>query len=286
MWLRDSANQLQSYKSILGDERIAKLYRGTINLQSRYLQRSPHCNAFQPPLESGIKPAPPAIKGDIVTPAYDPKFVFECKYELDSLAAFFQLSYDYWHATGDVKFFGRFNWKDTVRTVLDVVGALMEGTYAQDGSVNESPYTWLRRDTSSTETVANRGTGEPIKGNIGLVRSFFRPSDDSCIFQYFIPGNMMLARYVKATAEIMDTIDQKLSAEMRELADDVEKAIREHAVVNHPVFGDVYAYEINGFGSYNLMVSLQLTPLFPVTPMCIRRRNYAESKSLTSHFET
>jgi meiotically up-regulated gene 157 (Mug157) protein len=37
------------------------------------------------------------------------------------------------------------------------------------------------------------------------------------------------------------------------LAAEVEKALKEHAVVTHPQFGKVYAYEVNGFGSYNLM---------------------------------
>lgn len=254
MWMRDSSNQLQSYKSVLHDDKVAKLYRGAINLQARYMRKNPYCNAFQPPTESGIAPTLDHADGDVVTPEYDPNFVFECKYEIDSLAAFFQLSYDYYHGTGDVDFFSKFGWKDAVRTILDVAKGLMEGTYAPDGSVNKSPYTWKRKSTASTETVANSGSGEPVNGHIGLIRSFFRPSDDSCIFQYFIPGNMMFARYVRATAEIMDTIDKEMAQEMRDMAEGIERGIEKYAIVRHPKFGSVYAYEVNGFGSYNLMV--------------------------------
>lgn len=254
MWMRDSSNQLQSYKSVLSDDKVAKLYRGAINLQARYMRKNPYCNAFQPPPESGIEPTFGHADGDVVTPEYDTKFVFECKYEIDSLAAFFQLSYDYYHATEDVEFFGKFGWKEAVRMILDVAKGLMEGTYAEDGSVNKSPYTWAREATTSTETVSNKGTGEPVNGNIGLIRSFFRPSDDSCIFQYFIPGNMMFARYVNATADIMDTIDEDIAQEMRDIAEGIEDGIKEHAIVQHPEFGYIYAYEVNGFGSYSLMV--------------------------------
>jgi meiotically up-regulated gene 157 (Mug157) protein len=259
MWMRDSSNQLQSYKNVLAsDDKVAKLFRGAINLQARYMRKSPYCNAFQPPPESGIPPTFDHADGDVVKPEYDPDFVFECKYEIDSLAAFLQLSYDYYHATDDAAFFAEFSWKEAVRSILDVSKGLMEGTYAEDGSINVSPYTWARKSTASTETVANKGTGEPVNGNIGLVRSFFRPSDDSCIFQYFIPGNMMLARYLKATADIMDTIDEDMSKEMRDMATGIEDAIEEHAIVQHPKFGKVYAYEINGFGSYSLMVAISL----------------------------
>lgn len=267
MWLRDSANQLQSYKSIIKDSayndtdnKIAKLFRGAINLQSRYIRQDPYCNAFHAPSEASAKHTTRAIAArDQVTPPYDPKIVFECKYELDSLAAFLQLSWDYYEETKDGDFFAKFAWPETVKTILNVTKGMTVGTYAADGKVNASPYTWLRSSTAATETVVNRGTGAPVKGGIGLVRSFFRPSDDSCIYQYFIPANMMLARYLQSCAKIMTKIDPKVADEMENMAADVVIGINKHAIVQHPVYGDLYAYEIDGFGSFNLMVSRPFT---------------------------
>jgi hypothetical protein len=260
MWLRDSANQLQSYKPILhssGSSRtekndIATLFRGGINLQARYIRQSPYCNAFQPPVESGLEPQR-TEQEDVVRPEYNPDFVFECKYELDSLAAFLQLSWDYYDATGDAVFFAKHHWKDTVETILDVAKSMRQGTYDAEGSVLKSPYNWLRRSDRATESVPNNGEGDPIRGDIGLIRSFFRGSDDSCTFQYLIPSNMMFSSYLDKTAAIMSSIDKGLAREMKHMADGVHRVIEKHAVIEHPEFGRIYAYEVNGFGGANLM---------------------------------
>ena len=186
MWLRDSANQMQSYLPLLNasssNDSIASLYRGVINLHSRYLLTSPYCNSFQPPVESGIGPAMNgAASNDVVVPAYNDDFVFECKYELDSLAAFLEVSSNYYNATQDISFFQKYQWVDAVNAVLTVAKAMMTPTYANDGSVNNSPYTFTRQTNRASETLENNGLGNPVQSGTGLIRSAFRPSDDATI---------------------------------------------------------------------------------------------------------
>ncbi|KFG78103.1 hypothetical protein MANI_016542 [Metarhizium anisopliae] len=275
MWLRDSANQLQSYKPILNitshnaTNNIASLYRGTINLQSRYIRKFPYCNAFQPPPDSKLplanhKRGLLAKRGDTVNPPYDPSVVWECKYELDSISAFLQLSWDYYDVTKDTEFFGKYGWADAVKTILKLANDMMTGTYTEDGHVNKSPYQWFRDSNSATETVSNGGTGNPVAGNIGLVRSFFRPSDDSTIYQYFIPANMMFSRFLKVCAEIMQTINKDTASEMLTMAWGIESAIEKYGIVKHPKFGDIYAYEVDGFGSHNFMDDANVPSLLSI----------------------
>ncbi|KAI8631345.1 glycoside hydrolase family 125 protein [Xylariaceae sp. FL1651] len=258
MWLRDSANQLRSYKSLLvansSTDSLASLFRGAINLQARYILQNPHCNAFQAPVESGLPPQDnSAADTDVVFPGYAKDFVFECKYELDSISAFLQLSSDYYEKTKDADFFGKFNWISTIKTILNVTEGLLIGTYADDGSVNASPYTFQRTTTSATETLSNTGRGNPVKSGTGLVRSAFRPSDDSTIYQLFIPANMQFSSYLSKCAEIMQAHDADLAQKMSDFSGSVRDGINRHGKVNHATFGEIYAYEIDGFGSSNLM---------------------------------
>lgn len=415
MWLRDSANQLQSYVSLLkppssdkssssssssssksssssssssdnkqaqqpGSGKLASLFRGAINLQSRYILASPHCNAFQPPVESGIEPADGGHRSDFVSPPYSDSAVFECKYELDSLASFLQLSWDYYSRTKDARFFvdassggsssptapksasparkkgsgktatkgggsssrssGSRNtgsskktrgaskkggkrrqrgamdgWKDAVEAVLETAEAMRQPTYKDDGMVPDAPYRFTRVTSAATETLPNGGNGSPVKGGTGMVRSAFRPSDDATTFQFLVPANMMLARYMGLCAEIVDRVereearvaaameaaaaaaaaaassssssnsngkgssqdvvgaedyyddaeeeeegedeadDEPLAERMRRMAKEIKKGIETYGKMKHPEFGEIYAYEVDGYYSTNMMVS-------------------------------
>ncbi|MCJ1307073.1 hypothetical protein MMC25_000719 [Agyrium rufum] len=264
MWLRDSANQMQSYLPLLNassaNDSVASLYRGVINLQSRYLLTSPYCNSFQPPVESNIPPAEnSAASDDTVTPTYSNQSVFECKYELDSLAAFLEVSSNYYNATQNAAFFAKYQWVNAVNAVLDVANAMMTSTYAANGSVNTSPYTFQRLNTRASETTENDGLGNPTQNGTGLIRSYFRPSDDSTIFQLFIPANMMFSRYLASASLIAVAINETdLATKMSGLASSLRTAIDTYGIVSLPsanssLTSQIYAYEVDGYGSRNIM---------------------------------
>ena len=262
MWLRDSANQMQSYLPVLtassSNDSIASLYRGVINLHARYLLTSPYCNSFQAPVESGIAPAHNgAANSDWVTPNYSPDFVFECKYELDSLAAFLEVSANYYTATKDLSFFGKYSWVNAIKAVLKVAEEMKTPTYGEDGKVLNSPYRFTRVTPRATETLANDGIGNPVANGTGLIRSAFRPSDDSTIYQLFIPANMMFSAYLSSTADIMAKLNHtdaaSLSKQMKDLSSSIRQAIEQHGIVNHPKYGKIYAFEVDGFGAQTIM---------------------------------
>ncbi|KAK8198678.1 hypothetical protein M8818_006545 [Zalaria obscura] len=285
MWLRDSANQMQSYLPLLNassdPDSLASLYRGVINLQARYILTSPFCNSFQPPLESGLAPAPnPSASDDTVHPPYNNASVFECKYELDSLAAFLEVSANYYNATSDLVFFSKYSWVAAVDAILSVAEAMQTPTYAANGSVNASPYTFTRLSTRASETLENNGLGNPVANTTGLIRSAFRPSDDATIFQFLVPSNMMFAHYLSSSAAIAAGLNATaLAARMDALATSLQSAIAAHALVNltsgdagGDCDGPIYAYEVDGYGGQTIMddaniPSLLSSPLSGYLPL-------------------
>lgn len=274
MWLRDSANQVQSYLSLLKpsteQNSLASLYRGVINLQARYILINPYCNAYQPPVESGLNwSVNTAALDDQVKPPYTNQTVFECKYELDSLAAFLEVSHNYYNATQDIDFFKKYKWVDAIKNVMMVAHTQMIPTYQPDDNVSELAYTFSRLTTVASETTENYGLGNPVQNGTGMIRSFFRPSDDGTIFQFLVPSNMMFSRYLASCAEIMAQIDGEsaLANEMNALSSSLRTAIANIAVIETAKYGAIYPYEVDGFMGQNIMddaniPSLLAAPVF------------------------
>jgi meiotically up-regulated gene 157 (Mug157) protein len=256
-WLRDSTNQLKPYQPLATkDPAIFTLILGAINTQSEYVIQAPYCNAFQPPPISGL---PVSFNGqdDMVHPIYEPSSVFECKYELDSLAHFLALANEFHHHTGSTDFMNS-RWYKAVSMVLHVLDAQSKGTFdAETGSFEPNVYTFQRHTTTGTETLNLNGIGNPLNNGTGLIRSAFRPSDDATIFGFFIPANAQMAVELKRTAEILlstgKNADAKLGQTLQDWSKRISGGIWEHGVVNHKKYGQVFAYEVDGYGSAVLM---------------------------------
>ncbi|KAF2272110.1 uncharacterized protein EI97DRAFT_437200 [Westerdykella ornata] len=256
MWLRDSANQLQAYTSILKPSTdfssLASVFRGAINLQARYILEAPFCNAFQAPVESNIT-RKSSENSDRISPSFDFMKVFSCQWELDSVASFLQLSDDYVTATGDYEFFSKWKWKEAVKKVLETAESMMIDSYNEAGEWQHTPYTYC---APYGGTPINDCNGSPHR-NIGLIRSFHRPSDDACTYQFLIPSNMMFSHALNTTAKIMSRIEgpdnANLTNWMRTLSTGIRTAIHRHARVADRTYGTIFAYEIDGYGSANIM---------------------------------
>jgi hypothetical protein len=261
-WLRDSTNQLAQYQPLAKrDKALQTLILGAINTQAEFVIAAPYCNAFQPPAPSGLVPTSNG-RMDSTSPTYEPSRVFECKYELDSLAAFLRLSNDFYNSTGSAAFVTR-RWLSAVDTLLEVLTAQSLPTFdAATGAFEPSAYTFQRNTNTATETLPLRGNGNPLAGGTGLVRSAFRPSDDATIFGFLVPANAMMAVELRRTAALLSkTTGSGASAgQRRELAtrlagraDAISKGVWEHGVVDHAKWGRVFAYEVDGYGSRLLM---------------------------------
>jgi meiotically up-regulated gene 157 (Mug157) protein len=252
-WLRDSTNQLLQYQPLAKkDPALSTLLLGAINTQAEYVIESPYCNAFQPPPASKLRPSRNG-QDDSVHPVYEPAFVFECKYELDSLAHFLALTNQYYNSTGNIEFLTA-RWYSALQEVLNVLDAQSLPTFNEDGQHAGQEYTFQRTTNAGTETLNLRGCGNPLAPGTGLVRSAFRPSDDATILGYFIPANAMMAVELKRTAEIMRQVGQNKWAKILQARGEaIDEGVWEYGVVNHRKYGDVFAYEVDGYGSQIMM---------------------------------
>ncbi|VVT57409.1 uncharacterized protein SAPINGB_P005681 [Magnusiomyces paraingens] len=252
-WLRDSHKQITVYSHLANfDPKIRDLILGTISTQSDYVISHPYCNAFHPPSQSGLK-FPYNNENDIVFPRVNLNIVFECKYEIDSLASFLGISNDYYEATYDTSFITA-SWLKALSRLLRVLQEQAIPTYSETGQKLPNYYTFRRKTDTGTETLNLGGAGNPVNRNTSLIRSAFRPSDDATIYQFFIPGNAFMSVELKRTAKILNTLDHiELAKKLSALGVDIENGIFQHGTYDHPEFGKVFAYEIDGYGSISIM---------------------------------
>ena len=239
MWLRDSTAQVWPYLPFMkSDVKLKNLVEGVINRQVKCILKDPYANAFY-----NDETKEGEWKNDIT--AMKPG-LHERKWEIDSLCYPIRLAYHYWKQTGDSKPFD-VQWQTSIKAILKTFKE-------QQRKNNDGPYTFQRKTSWATDGVPMEGYGYPVKP-VGLICSTFRPSDDATVYPFLIPSNFFAVISLKQASEMMQTIvkDTALAGQLKDLALEVEQALKEHAVATHPKFGKVYAFEVNGFGSYNLM---------------------------------
>lgn len=257
-WLRDSARQLSVFQPLIKfDEGLKDLIKGAIRTQEQYVISSPYCNAFHPPPGSGVKKGNTAM--DLVYPVPNWKVVFECKYEIDSLASFLTLTNDYVeNSGGDLSVITKY-WIAAYEKVLTVLRRESQPLFNSElGNALPFYYTFQRQTNIGSETLPLGGVGNPVNFNTGLVRSAFRPSDDATILQFFIPGNahmlVELNRTMKSILKKVTTEDLTRHIKYTEdFIHDIEEGIKKHGIQEHPYWGRVYAYEVDGYGGRVLM---------------------------------
>lgn len=239
MWLRDSGAQVWPYLSLMNeDEALRKMIAGVIIRQFKCICLDPYANAFyKEPDKEGY------WKSDIT----DMKpGIHERKWEIDSHCYPVRLAYEYWKITGDTSVFSDV-WLQSIELTLR--------TFREQQRKNGlGPYRFQRTTHAAYDTLPNYGKGTPVKP-VGLIVSCFRPSDDATTFQFLIPSNFFAVTSLRKAAEILTEVNGRtdLAGQCLELAAEVEDALKKYAVYDHPEFGKIYAYEVDGFGNHLLM---------------------------------
>nr|WP_321375678.1 glycoside hydrolase family 125 protein [uncultured Bacteroides sp.] len=238
MWLRDSGAQVWPYVQFANkDPKLKKMLRGVILRQLKCIIIDPYANAFN----DG------AVGGDWMSDMTDMKpELHERKYEIDSLCYPIRLAFHYWEVTGDSSIFGD-EWIKAIKLVLKTFKD-------QQRKGSNGPYKFQRKTERQLDTLGNNGLGSPVNP-VGLIASSFRPSDDATTFQFLIPSNFFAVTSLRKAATILKKVNKEnaLADNCNQLALEVEKAINKYGIYNHPKYGKIYAFEVDGFGNQLLM---------------------------------
>lgn len=237
MWLRDSSAQVWPYLPLArNDEPLRVLLEGAIRRQARMILLDPYANAFM----RDEKAAP--LSWAVHDKTEHHPGVGERKWEIDSLCYPLRLAHGYWKATGDTRPFDA-QWKEAAWTIVRTFRAQQR----KDGP---GPYSFQRETFGPSDSVPLGGFGNPALP-VGMIFSMFRPSDDACIYPLFVPANMFASVSLRKLAEMASKLldDSRLAAESSALADEVDRAVAQYGKFHHAKFGEVWAYEVDGYGN-------------------------------------
>ena len=233
MWLRDSASEVWPYLPFATkDDELRQMIRGVILRQFKCILLDPYANAFSDGPENSE--------------------VYEHRWELDSPCHCLRLAYAYWKATGDKSVFIDSQWPKVIRLILRT----LRQQQRKDGV---DPYV-------TDSLLANGASHYPVRPT-GLIASAFRPSDGPATLQFIIPSNFFAVTSLRKAAEILRKVnkDGTTADACKALADEVEEALHRHAIVEHPVYGRIYAYEVDGFGNRLMMDDADVPSLLAMT---------------------
>lgn len=233
MWLRDSTAQVFPYLAASGDESVYEVLSGVLRRQIRCVNIDPYANAFND--------GPVSRRGtadDLPEPG---PWVWERKYELDSICAPLVLAHALWKISGRVDHLTE-SLRGALLKIMDLV--VLEQCH------ENSFYTFIRPSGPfSGDSLSNSGRGDTPPFT-GMSWSAFRPSDDRCEYPYLIPSNALMATALLSFVDVSRTVwmDEDLARRCEELSNQITAGILEYGIIEHDGV-QVLAYEVDGRGN-------------------------------------
>lgn len=274
MWLRDSTAQVWPMMPLISkDEKLKNLVKGLVNRQTWCVNIDPYANAFNMSADvedKGWQHDETAMKPEL----------HERKWEVDSLCYVIRLAHGYWKITKDTSLFDA-EWDKAMKTIVRTFKE-------QQRKENLGPYRFKRGGNNPTDTAGFDGYGNKVNP-VGLICSIFRPSDDGTIFPFLIPSNLFAVQSLKQLNELYTAMNRDLNfaKECIDLANEVDAAVAKYGIIEHDVFGKIYAYEVDGFGSRLCMDDANVPSLLSLPyldsiktddPLYVATRKYALSE--------
>lgn len=237
MWLRDSSAQVNHYIPFAKvSEEAYRIIFGLICRQVGCILTDPYANAFNREADG---------KGQTKDKTdYKSPYVWERKYEIDSLCYPVRLAYRFWKEVGETRHF-TFEFHKAITKIIEL--------WTLEQNHKNSPYFFKRYFCPKLDTLSHKGKGNPV-AYTGMTWSGFRPSDDACEYGYLVPSNMFAVVVLGYISEIASDVykDLNLSKKALELMSEIQQGINTFAIARFED-KDVYAYETDGYGNHNLM---------------------------------
>lgn len=256
MWLRDSTAQVLHYLRFADHSEVADMVEGLLQRQADCILRDPYANSFNRE-EISVSPHNrdlPRVSG----------WVWERKYEIDSLCYPLWLAEKFYNKTGRTAFLNE-TFAEALQAILTV--------FRTEQNHSTSPYYFIRTDCPPSDTLTCEGRGEPVAVT-GMTWSGFRPSDDACKYGYLVPSNLFAVRALKSAEKLASLAGwQDLAAQSAALGAEIAEGVRKHGLVEHPEFGRIYAYEVDGLGNANLMDDANVPSLLALPYLEVCEKN-------------
>jgi hypothetical protein len=249
MWLRDSTAQVYPYLLLSAEDALLQvIIRGVITRQMQYILIDPYVNAFN--LASNGK-------GHKTDETDQNDWIWERKFELDSLLYPVQLLWAFWNITNDTTIF--------TPQIKDALITIIHTLQTEQKHAGRSPYHFFRNNNVELDNLPNQGNGNPV-AETGMIWSAFRPSDDRCLYNYHIPSQMFAVVVLAYLAEILINQYQEfeLSSEVEVLREQIDAGINQYGIYNHPKYGEIYVYEADGLGAFQLMDDANIPSLLSI----------------------
>jgi len=238
MWLRDSTLQFHPYLLFIAEDRtLRELVTGLVQRQAELIIHDPYANAFN------VEPNGATWDPDDLC---DDPLVWEQKYEVDSLALPILLAHRVWRILDSPEHLSE--------RVHRAFATVVEVWIREQHHDARSTYRFVRHNDHPGDTLVREGRG-PEHAVTGMTWAGFRPSDDACTFSFNIPGNLLAAHTLDLLGELAIRVwrDDELSARAAVLAAEIRAGVAAHGIVEHPKYGTIFAYEVDGLGGVNLM---------------------------------
>ena len=246
----------KNLKHCNNDKDLSKLIISIFNRMLKYILIDPFANAFV--LKNTIPS--PFINDITFKKTNENQFIhgmsaeiWERKFQLSTIIFPFYIMCKYNQITNDFSFINDLFFKALIEIIKVLKNELRD---TDEENCNDGPQYFFQRNTNESFDTIHFGRGNPCKNSL-LIKSYFRCSEDCCLFPYNIPENALVYVTFKQLKEILEKKNvqyNSLIIELETISNNLYEGIKKNGIKTDEKTGEkFYVYEIDCYGNYYFM---------------------------------